>query len=153
MEIRWGKNYNKKTSNVPGGVYEDTSELITRERRYASAIDEIVSNHAKQGGFENLEGKGKPLDLSDELTENYYLNRVLKNANVLPEWLELQHQIRDSIGKLIERLECTQAEKFDEDLETINVRIKKYNQMVPSPILQKTMITAENLHIQYDKWK
>ena len=153
MEIRWGKDRKKTLTGIPKEVTEDAAETVVREQNFHSAIDEIVSNHAKEGGFDDLEGKGKPLDLKGERNANDYLARVMKNANVLPDWLELQHEIRDNIAGIVRLLEQNRTNKIDQELVEINLKIKKYNQKCPTPLLQKPKITLENILSQFEKWK
>lgn len=79
-------------------------EVITKvaERKIQDAIDE--------GKLDNLPGKGKPLDLDVEAgvpLHQRLANQVLKNANVLPEWVQLQKEIQcagDAIASYKARL-------------------------------------------------
>ena len=61
------------------------------ERKIQEAIDE--------GLFDNLPGKGKPIDLSVNPFEPPgmgAINRLLKHNNVLPPWLMLEREIETS---------------------------------------------------------
>ena len=67
-------------------------DAITRiaERKIQEAIDE--------GKFEDLPGKGAPLNLDEDMSLPFSVrmtNQVLKNANVLPEWIQIQKDIHD----------------------------------------------------------
>jgi hypothetical protein len=70
---------------------------IVAERRIQEAIDE--------GKFDNLPGKGKPLDLEEDMSTPAHLrvaNRILKNAGVVPDWMQIDAEIdreRDAISK------------------------------------------------------
>src|ERR1019366_2534348 len=58
------------------------------ERKIQEAIDE--------GKFENLPGKGKPLIFDDDPATPPHLRmakKVLRNAGVLPDWIQLQKDI------------------------------------------------------------
>ncbi|WP_431800579.1 DUF1992 domain-containing protein [Halobacillus andaensis] len=63
---------------------------------FGHLIEEKIKQSIKQGDFDNLPGKGKPLpkdELSyvpDELRNSY---RILKNANMLPEEMQLKKEI------------------------------------------------------------
>ena len=78
-------------------------EVIAKvaEHKIQEAIDE--------GKFDNLPGKGKPLVFDDDPMTPAHLrlaNKVLKNANVLPEWMQAQHDLnneRQEIARLLER--------------------------------------------------
>jgi hypothetical protein len=68
----------------------DLDGIIGRiaESKIKEAIDE--------GKFDNLPGKGKPIVFDDDPVTPPHLrlaNRILKNANVLPEWLQLQKDV------------------------------------------------------------
>ena len=79
-------------------------EIITRiaESKIKEAIDE--------GKFDNLPGRGERLILHDDPLVPAHMrmaNQILKNANVLPEWVQLQRDIereREEIGQLRARL-------------------------------------------------
>ena len=65
-------------------------DAITRiaERKIQEAIDE--------GKFDDLPGKGQPLNLEEDMSIPFSVrmtNQVLKNANVLPEWIQIQKDI------------------------------------------------------------
>jgi hypothetical protein len=58
------------------------------ERKIQEAMDE--------GLFDNLPGKGKPLVLDDDPLTPAHLrltHHVLKNANVVPEWIAMEKEI------------------------------------------------------------
>ncbi len=58
------------------------------ERKIQDAIEE--------GAFDNLPGKGKPIVFEDDpLTPSHLrmANRILKNAGVLPEWMQVQQEL------------------------------------------------------------
>jgi len=61
------------------------------ERKIQEAIDE--------GKFDNLPGKGKPLNLDDDPFTPQHLrmaNRILKNAGVLPDWLQVEQELEQA---------------------------------------------------------
>jgi DnaJ family protein C protein 28 len=50
----------------------------------------------EEGQFDNLPGKGKPIVFDDDLMTPPHLrlaNKILKNANVLPDWIQVQQDI------------------------------------------------------------
>ncbi len=62
---------------------------IIAERKIQEAIDE--------GVFDNLPGKGQPLNLEEDAHIPAHLRiaaRVLKNADVAPEWIQIDQGIR-----------------------------------------------------------
>lgn len=72
------------------------------ERKIQEAIEE--------GKFDNLPGKGKPLNLDDDPFTPPHLrlaNRILKNAGVLPDWMQLEQEMertRQENERAFERL-------------------------------------------------
>lgn len=72
-------------------------EIEARERALRSLVEERIQAAMKAGAFENLPGRGKPLQLEDnpfvplELRLAY---KVLANANVAPDWIELDKNVR-----------------------------------------------------------
>jgi hypothetical protein len=75
---------------------------LVAERRIQEAIDD--------GKFDNLPGKGKPINLEEDMSSPPHLrvaNRILKNAGVLPDWMQLDADIdreRESLKKAWTRL-------------------------------------------------
>ncbi len=64
----------------------------------------------EEGKFDNLEGMGKPLNLNEDGSlplDVRMANKVLKNAGVLPEWVQVQREIvseREEIVRYRERI-------------------------------------------------
>lgn len=69
-----------------------------------------IQEGIEDGKFDNLPGMGKPLELNDGDSlplEVRMANKVLKNAGVLPEWIQVQHEItseRDEMARYRERV-------------------------------------------------
>lgn len=109
-------------------------------------MSEMYREQERKGAFEHLAGKGKLLDVpSGDVTSS-----ILKEANFLPPWLTLQHEIRDELQRL---LETDSSECPESTLDQINAKINKYNGMVPTPMLQKWKLTRENMRQQFERWK
>ena len=76
---------------------------VVAERRIQEAIDE--------GKFDNLPGKGQPLNLDEDMSTPAHLrvaNRILKNAGVLPDWMQLDAEIdreREELQRAWSRME------------------------------------------------
>jgi Domain of unknown function (DUF1992). len=118
---------------------------IVAERKIADAI--------AAGEFDDLPGKGQPLDLeSDPFTpvELRVANRLLKNARALPPWLQLEKDMERMRAEMeprrerglravrfarnaaarqraIERLRADHRERMD----LINTLLLKYNETAP----------------------
>ena len=94
-------------------------------------IDEKIEEAIARGEFDNLPGKGKPLDLDayfatpEDLRLGY---SVLKNANVIPEEIELLRQIEalkkslDSSTTLLEKEALRQ--QLSEKLTSFDLRME-----------------------------
>ena len=80
------------------------------ERKIQEAIDE--------GVFDNLPGKGEPLKLDDDPFTPPHLrlaNRILKNAGVLPDWLQLEKEIeaaRQDCSRMVSELEAAYPKRL-----------------------------------------
>ncbi|MBU9723737.1 MULTISPECIES: DnaJ family domain-containing protein [Bacillaceae] len=114
-------------------------------------MGEIYKEYEKRGGFEHLEGKGKPL--SQETLNSDPLNSVIKNANYLPEWIKAQHKVRDTILELLQKREKSTVTEKEEKatIKEINNLIKKYNRQCPVR-LQKAFVSLETLERDQHKW-
>src|SRR5690606_29694679 len=126
---------------------EDSAQSIVKARNMNSWLDDAFREFEQNGGLEHLENKGKPIQIQN----GDPLNSILKNANYLPPWLELQHQIQKQILQLIERMDHGLVD-ISEELTIINKQIAKYNQSVPTPILQKGRISEEHIREQIQLW-
>ncbi len=65
--------------------------------------EEQIQSAIRRGEFENLSGKGKPLDLDDDTCipeELRVAYRVLRNAGCLPPTIALRHEIHELEGLL-----------------------------------------------------
>jgi DnaJ family protein C protein 28 len=63
---------------------------------WESWIDQKIREAQERGDFDNLPGKGKPLDLTPNpyAREQELAFKVLKDAGYAPEWIELDKAIR-----------------------------------------------------------
>ena len=151
MLIWYGKNRGSKSPSPAGGYSEDSANAINHARRMNHWMDEAFRECEENGGFEYLEGKGKPV----QVPEGDALNTILKNANVLPPWLELQHDIRDDIKTLLNKQQKYHLSPADmkQALDAINNKISQYNLLVPTPVLQKSRLSPDTLHQQLSMWE
>jgi DnaJ homolog subfamily C member 28 len=132
---------------------------LVAERKILEAIEE--------GKFENLPGKGKPIVFDDDPMTPPHLrmaNQILRNANVLPEWMQVQKDLereRQEVGKfrekvivenrkrrlLLERPLAKEAEReafgiwharsraeFQKRMKSVNTLILKLSLMAPSTV-------------------
>lgn len=105
-------------------------------RGYRTWVEEQIEEARERGEFDNLPGKGKPLDLRRDPygDRDWLVQHVLKNANARPEWVELQREIRAGVEWL--RAHPDHPERAQK-IREINRLIDRYNLLVPSITLQK----------------
>lgn len=121
----------------------------------ASLADEKIEEARRRGQFNNLSNRGKPLerDYNAESpfldTTEYLLNRIIKQQDIVPPWIEKQQEVVGATRNFRERLrvewrrhvarsiasaggdlesQCRKAEKYaqgEERLHSIEERTKK----------------------------
>ncbi|WP_257347520.1 DUF1992 domain-containing protein [Pseudalkalibacillus decolorationis] len=116
--------------------------LMQDEFHYQDHIGEIIRRAEKEGAFDNLKGKGKPLQLDGDLTYNpeRQLNKTLKENNLLPPWIQLDKEIEKRKAELSEYKNEYNIRK---SVEEINKKIFNYNLSCPRPA-QKRMLKLED---------
>jgi hypothetical protein len=90
-------------------------------------VEERIRDAQRRGEFENLDGSGKPLRLSDEsnIPEDLRLAyKVLRNADMMPPELELRKEISRTEDLLAQMPDS--AEKYRQ-LNKLNFLIMKLN--------------------------
>lgn len=110
-------------------------------------LGDMIKDFEKKEG--PLKGSGKPL--SDHVLKGDVLDRTIQHANYRPEWLALQHSIRDDIQQLIKNRSTLARKEIQSKIETLNKMIKKYNMLCPSP-LQKMKISEDTIEKQLSHW-
>jgi DnaJ family protein C protein 28 len=141
------------------------------ENKYRG-IDEIIRQAMDEGAFQNLRGKGKPLNLD----ENPYLDKewqlayhLLKQNGFAPDFVEKRQAIEEQLAEARQALIRTWAwrtnalndgqdkdwvesewskatAKFEERVAEINASIKTYNISIPIPSLyKKPIVLADEL--------
>jgi hypothetical protein len=90
-------------------------------------IEEKIQKAREEGAFDNLPGKGKPLQLEDDsaIPEDLRLTwKVLKNSGCLPQELELRKDIFN-LRQLLDSL--TDSESRRKVVRELNYQILKLN--------------------------
>lgn len=92
--------------------------------------EQKIQDAFNKGLFDNLPGKGKPLkleDLSGVSPEDRMANKILKNAGILPQEL----QVRNEIGELEKKIAACDSEEEKNNLKVkINRMRTMYNIMI-----------------------
>lgn len=119
-----------------------------------NASDEIIRRAMQEGAFDNLPGKGKPLNLEinpHEPEEWRLAYRMLHSNGYTLPWLELRKEIEESLEKAREgirdawqrgdksRWDARVAE-FQRQIEALNQQIFQYNLQAPSTQFHRPMI-------------
>ena len=121
---------------------------------YLKIVEEKIKEAQERGEFDDLPGKGEPLDLEDEsrIPEELRLShKVLKNANCLPPELELRNEIRQMADLLSGMPD--EKEKYRQ-IKRINLKITRLNMMGhSSPLLDQDQIYFKKIIENMDKKK
>jgi DnaJ homolog subfamily C member 28 len=133
-------------------------------------IEELLRQALKEGKFDNLPGKGKPLHLDESnphVDSSYELAyHIIKEAGYTLPWIETLHEIENDLD--IARHELLRAwnwrnkslsadfpkiyvnaewegalEVFQDKLDQLNKRIRDYNLEVPNLRFQRPILNFE----------
>jgi DnaJ family protein C protein 28 len=79
-----------------------TEHKLRMRFEFNDLIEDLIQDGQERGVFDNLKGKGKPLDLRSGLYDNdrKLANELMKEHDVLPLWLAR----RNSVNLIIEEL-------------------------------------------------
>ncbi|MDT8976639.1 DUF1992 domain-containing protein [Paenibacillus sp. chi10] len=147
----WFRKESKQSAEVKpikSEIAEDAPQTIATERMMSNWLDDVFTQYEKKGGLEDLPGKGKPL----EVRGGDPLNGVLHNANVVPSWLALQHEIRDELQRIMKLRKDQPQADVSAAMFDVNQKIVKYNASVPSTLFQKSKVTLDTIEDQLAKW-
>ncbi|XP_010558199.1 PREDICTED: dnaJ homolog subfamily C member 28 isoform X2 [Tarenaya hassleriana] len=153
---RRGKNMTDRLSSVIDAVNDrklppelrGQRNSVRSETDIINVVEQRIWHSMEEGQFENLPGKGKPLNLStnphaDPAEDTLY--RILNKNGFAPEWVELNKEIRSNANewrvalKRAWRIKLegdeSEWEKRSEALKTrmqdINKMVNHYNLIVP----------------------
>ena len=137
-------------------------------KHWESLIDQKIREAMEQGEFDDLPGKGKPLDTFENPFEDPELrlaHRMLRNAGFAPSWIEERkdidlefenacHQmsrvwmvLQNALGTDNERGARARWEKaltsFRKQAAELNRRITAWNLKVPAAGFQRALIDIE----------
>lgn len=93
-----------------------------------------IQEAMEEGKFDNLPGKGKPIVFDEDSSTPLHLrmaNKVLKNAGVLPDWMQAQKDViaeRQEVSRLLSRLtkENQQRRVRLEALPAYHIEVSKF---------------------------
>ncbi|RLL43699.1 GNAT family N-acetyltransferase [Oceanobacillus piezotolerans] len=112
---------------------------IEEKLQYHDHLTEMVKKAEKDGQFDFLPGKGKPLKLEQEYLANSgekQLYKTMKDNHVLPNWVKLSKEIE----QLKEEIKHVQGSQRRRKLKEINKKIKDYNYACPTSLQKNKMV-------------
>src|ERR1700751_3949909 len=99
---------------------------------FQKTVDEKIKEAIAMGEFDNLAGKGQPLDLDAYFATPEHLRMgysILKSADIIPEEMELLRQIeglRKSLDSSTTRIENKALrQQLSENLTDFNMRMEQ----------------------------
>lgn len=113
-------------------------------------VEEQIREAEQKGEFDDLAGQGKPLDYNDEETalegDLKMAHHILKNANALPFWIELDKEIRarqEHCRGLLEQVRAAASPAvrrrliadYRDEAKAVNDHILHFNCICPAPHL------------------
>ena len=98
---------------------------------FQKSVDEKIEEAIARGEFDNLPGKGEPLDLDAYFATPEHLRMgysILKNADIIPEEIELLRQIEGLKKSLVSSITPTEKkalrQQLSEKLTNLNIRME-----------------------------
>jgi len=131
---------------------------------WESSIEKQIRKAMEEGAFDNLPGKGKPIDLSENPFEDPDLrtvHRLLRNAGFAPAFIEERKDIDAALERerttlsrawnLLQQASHTFSEaswqralaEFRERVSELNQRIRLHNLKVPAAAFHRRIIDVE----------
>jgi hypothetical protein len=141
-------------------------------RHWESLVDQKIREAMEHGEFDNLQGKGQPIDTAENPFEDPELrlaHRLLRNAGFAPSWIEERKDIdsefetarrqlarvwtirENAVGTEHEDRARARWEKsvtlFRSHVVELNRRIKTWNLKVPAAGFQRHLIDAREIEL------
>ena len=95
---------------------------------YMTLVEQQVAKAQKEGQFENLKGKGKPMNLKEghfTSAEENLRNTIYKNNDMLPPEMEMKKKVEELASKLKEgELSLEERKKLTKEKQDAEL---KYN--------------------------
>ena len=133
--------------------------------KWEPLIDRLIRESMERGEFDDLPGKGQPVDLSEnpyEAPELRTVHRLLKNAGFAPAWIEERKDIDSEymrVYSILRRAKSLYAsedsslpaewerarKEFRERVDELNERIRYYNLKAPAVAFQRKIIDVDEV--------
>jgi len=165
----------KETPEELEARQEEQERLIEHRLRMrfdrANLIDDLIEDGRQQGLFDNLRGKGKPLNLNtNPYSENELANSLLKDNQMVPAWLAQRNDIQEQIRAIREKVsriwQRYEREYFyvqddglrsglilgwDDEVRQLEMEIAKINKQVESYNLKRPLTNLEIYKLRLDE--
>ena len=137
--------------------------------KYEPLIDRLIRESMDRGEFDDLQGSGQPIDLSEnpyEKPELRSVHRLLRNAGFAPAWIEERKDIEAEFQRLYATVQRAHKlydsksgdvrweralKEFRERVEELNQRIRLYNLKAPATGFHRKVIDADSLIADLEK--
>jgi DnaJ homolog subfamily C member 28 len=134
--------------------------------RLESMAERMLREAIEAGEFDNLPGKGQPVDLSENPFEDPDLrvvHKLLRDAGFAPAWIEERKDIDATLEAARQTLTRAwniyrpggvspndaawerNVLEFREKTVELNTRIKLYNLKVPAAVFQRRLVDADKI--------
>lgn len=96
------KNYDQKEPSQEEMREKQLEHRIRMRFEWDGLIEDLIKDGQESGAFDNLRGKGKPLDLSKNIYEgdSALANTFLKDNNMRPSWISSRGTILSQVEAL-----------------------------------------------------
>src|SRR3989440_5485370 len=118
--------------------------------KWENIAERKIREAMAEGAFDNLEGKGRPLDLSEDPYEDPSLrmgHRLLRNNGFAPAWIEEAKDLECAVESL--RQEIRQRQRITDAIRKrvteINRRILEHNLKTPATQFHLRTVYPESL--------
>ncbi len=93
---------------IPPQFRTPADDQPSREKKWLDKVEEQVTEAQERGDFDNLRGKGKPLDLrgNPHAGDWEMAYKAMANAGYVPDWIERDQEIRkllDEAQRMLDR--------------------------------------------------
>ena len=156
--------------------YRDADGRLQVNANWESLAERRIREAANEGAFDELRGRGRPQDLTENPFEGDLAlgHHVLRNAGFRPDWIERQRELDAALTALAARLDAAvdtlasvraralgdparvrerHAALRDDYLaavRAVNSRLDSYNLSVPLPSLARPRLRLEEEAARFD---
>jgi len=115
--------------------------------KWENIAERKIREAMSEGAFDNLTGKGRPLNLEETPYEDPSLrmaHRLLRNNGFAPAWVEESKDLEQEIDLCCRELAAKRSpDRFRERIADINRRILTHNLKTPSALFHMLPFDAE----------